>query len=86
MDPANRATKYFFSDAVQKQSDTEGARLYNERRNCYAHVIKVFDTLKSSDDILTEETQRREELAAEVKNMVLLSFFFLFFVWLLKLL
>lgn len=70
LDPTNKASKYFFSDAGQKQQDTEGARLYNERRNCYAHIIKVFDTLKSTDDMLTEESHRREELASEVKNMI----------------
>lgn len=70
LDPNNKAIKYFFSDKTQKTSDTEGERLYNERRNCYANIIKVFDTLKSSDEMLTEESQRREELAAEVKSMV----------------
>jgi hypothetical protein len=71
LDQTNRALKYYYADQARKAADAEGERLFNERRNCYSHILKVFDRLKSSNDVLmTSEEQRQEELAADVKNMV----------------
>lgn len=71
LDPANRGLKYYYSDSARRATDGEGERLYNERRNCYSHIIKVFDKLRSKDDvILTQEQQMEEELAIDVKNLV----------------
>eukprot|EP00026_Physarum_polycephalum_P000862 Phypoly_transcript_00863.p1 GENE.Phypoly_transcript_00863~~Phypoly_transcript_00863.p1 ORF type:complete len:1293 (+),score=225.30 Phypoly_transcript_00863:291-3881(+) len=70
LDPYNLALRYHNAEPARKAADAECQRMFNERKAVYAHILKVFDTLKAKEDLPIEEQRRREEMAADVKNMI----------------